>query len=54
VPDLNNNYYQRHADIFFGDTVELDMRPIYGRFLPLLPDEAQILDAGCGSGRDAR
>jgi SAM-dependent methyltransferase len=40
--------------MFFGDTVELDMRPIYGRFLPLLPDEAQILDAGCGSGRDAK
>jgi 2-polyprenyl-3-methyl-5-hydroxy-6-metoxy-1,4-benzoquinol methylase len=29
------------------------MTPLFGRFLPLLPDEAQILDAGCGSGRDA-
>jgi ubiquinone/menaquinone biosynthesis C-methylase UbiE len=29
------------------------MTPLYGRFLPMLPDEAAILDAGCGSGRDA-
>jgi SAM-dependent methyltransferase len=29
------------------------MTPLYGRFLPMLPDEAAILDAGCGSGRDS-
>ena len=29
------------------------MTPLYRRFLPLLPDQAHILDAGCGSGRDA-
>ena len=29
------------------------MTPLYGRFLPGLPDAAAILDAGCGSGRDA-
>jgi SAM-dependent methyltransferase len=29
------------------------MTPLYGRFLPMLPDEAAILYAGCGSGRDA-
>jgi len=29
------------------------MTPLYRRFLPLLADQAQILDAGCGSGRDA-
>ncbi len=30
------------------------MQPLYQRFLPLLPKHAHILDAGCGSGRDAR
>jgi SAM-dependent methyltransferase len=29
------------------------MSPIYGPFLDLLPRSARILDAGCGSGRDA-
>ena len=31
----------------------MDMSPLSGRFLPLLPDDSLILDAGCGSGRDA-
>ena len=30
------------------------MTPLYRRFLSLLRNQAQILDAGCGSGRDAR
>jgi SAM-dependent methyltransferase len=54
VPDLNDDYYQQHARTFFADTVDVDMTPLYRRFLPLLPDRARILDAGCGSGRDAR
>jgi len=54
VPDLNTDYYQQHAGAFFADTVGVDMTPLYRRFLPLLPERADILDAGCGSGRDAR
>ena len=54
MPDLNDDYYQQHAEMFFADTVEVDMTPLYLRFLSLLRDQAQILDAGCGSGRDAR
>ncbi len=54
MPDLNDDYYQQHAEMFFADTVEVDMTPLYRRFLSLLRDQAQILDAGCGSGRDAR
>ena len=53
MPDLNDDYYQQHAETFFADTCEVDMTPLYRRFLPLLADQAQILDAGCGSGRDA-
>ena len=30
------------------------MSPLYGAFLSKLPAGATILDAGCGSGRDAR
>ncbi|MGD9298871.1 MAG: class I SAM-dependent methyltransferase [Thiohalocapsa sp.] len=30
------------------------MSSLYGCFLPLLPEPADILDAACGSGRDAR
>ncbi|WP_323696993.1 class I SAM-dependent methyltransferase [Thiorhodovibrio litoralis] len=30
------------------------MSPLYEHFLPLIPVSGRILDAGCGSGRDAR
>ncbi len=47
------DYYNQNADVFFDDTVEVDMKPLYARFLKLLADHVAILDAGCGSGRDA-
>ncbi len=53
MSDVNIDYYQHNAGTFFADTVQVDMAPLYGRFLPLLPEQARILDAGCGSGRDA-
>jgi SAM-dependent methyltransferase len=49
----HNNYYEKHAQIFFNDTVALDLSPLYTRFLSRIPAGGQILDAGCGSGRDA-
>src|SRR5687767_11449251 len=48
------DYYNRHADDFVQRTVALDMRPFYEPFLRLLPPDAHILDAGCGSGRDTK
>ena len=54
MPDVNIGYYQQNAGTFCADTVEVDMTPLYRRFLRLLPEQARILDAGCGSGRDAR
>jgi len=54
VPDLNIDHYEHNAGIFFAETVEVDMSPLYRRFLPLLQERARILDAGCGSGRDAK
>jgi SAM-dependent methyltransferase len=54
VSDLNIDYYQQHARLFIADTVEVDMTPLYRRFLPRLPAQGCVLDAGCGSGRDAK
>lgn len=48
------NYYERNAKMFVETTRMVDMQPLYQRFLPLLPKRACILDAGCGSGRDAK
>jgi SAM-dependent methyltransferase len=48
----STEFYERHADAFYGDTITTDMTPIYERFLPLVRPGGGILDAGCGSGRD--
>jgi hypothetical protein len=47
-------YYQEHAQVFFADTVALDLAPLYQRFLSREPAGGAILDAGCCSGRDTR
>ncbi|MBN2885897.1 MAG: class I SAM-dependent methyltransferase, partial [Chromatiaceae bacterium] len=47
-------YYDTHATAFFAETVEVDMGALHARFLARLEPGARILDAGCGSGRDAR
>ncbi|NCA72205.1 MAG: class I SAM-dependent methyltransferase [Sphingobacteriia bacterium] len=46
-------YYEDQAETFFAETVEVDMAPLYARFLAHVPPGGHILDAGCGSGRDA-
>lgn len=48
------NYYQNHAQRFFADTINVDMASLYAPFIAHLPPGARVLDAGCGSGRDAR
>jgi superfamily II DNA or RNA helicase/SAM-dependent methyltransferase/SOS-response transcriptional repressor LexA len=47
-------FYNRNAADFFHDTVEVDMSILHDRFLQGIPDGGLLLDAGCGSGRDAR
>ncbi|MCF7991839.1 MAG: class I SAM-dependent methyltransferase [Thiohalocapsa sp.] len=54
MPDPNLDYYERNAAAFFAETVAVDMGSLHRRFLSRLPERAAILDAGCGSGRDAR
>ncbi|KRT56604.1 class I SAM-dependent methyltransferase [endosymbiont of Ridgeia piscesae] len=48
------DYYENNAKAFVEATLWVDMQLLYQRFLPLLPERAHILDAGCGSGRDAK
>jgi len=46
------DYYDINALEFFESTFEVDMESLYQPFLCYLPDDAFILDLGCGSGRD--
>ena len=49
-----SDYYDLHAEEYFGATVGVDMGSVYERFLKKLSPGAHIADAGCGSGRDTR
>lgn len=49
-----HHYYTQHAQDFFQSTKDVDMAALHGPFLDGLPAGARILDAGCGSGRDAK
>ncbi|NCA72755.1 MAG: class I SAM-dependent methyltransferase [Sphingobacteriia bacterium] len=46
-------YYEEQAETFCAETVAVDMAPLYARFLGHVASGGHILDAGCGSGRDA-
>jgi len=51
---MSISFYEDNADWFFQRTVNVDMGATQRRFLSLLEPGAAVLDAGCGSGRDAR
>lgn len=51
---MNNDYYQQHAERFFTETLTVDMSALYQPFVAHLKPGVCILDAGCGSGRDAK
>jgi 2-polyprenyl-3-methyl-5-hydroxy-6-metoxy-1,4-benzoquinol methylase len=46
-------YYNEHAEEFIERTADLPMEHLYEPFLAVIPPGGRILDAGCGSGRDA-
>ena len=48
------NYYQQNADSFVASTVAVDMTSLYAPFIGSIEPNGLILDAGCGSGRDAK
>ncbi len=54
MEDQTTAYYTQQAEAFVRETQSVDMSRLYERFLPHLHSGAHILDAGCGSGRDAR
>ncbi len=47
------SYYNKNAPGFVASTFTMSMSSLYERFLPKVPRGGHILDAGCGSGRDA-
>ncbi len=49
---MNCDYYNKNADSYYKDTVNLNLDALYQEFTSNLCDGARILDAGCGSGRD--
>jgi SAM-dependent methyltransferase len=46
-------YYDENAQAFFAGTISADMAEARSRFVSALMPGARVLDAGCGSGRDA-
>lgn len=50
---MSVEFYEEHAESFIAQTADVDMQALYGRFCKHLPPCASVLDAGCGSGRDA-
>ena len=50
---MSLGYYTHHAEAYAQATRAVDIAPLYARFLPHVPAGGLILDAGCGSGRDA-
>lgn len=47
-------YYDQHAVTFFAQTANVDMSALHERFLSHIQPGGLVLDAGCGSGRDAK
>ncbi|QSP94333.1 DUF3427 domain-containing protein [Marinobacter salinisoli] len=46
-------YYNNNAEAFVESTFHVSMEELYQDFLAQVPEGGHILDAGCGSGRDA-
>jgi len=51
---MKGSYYDEHAKEFAEQTAHLDASFLYGPFLKHVPAGGRILDAGCGTGRDAK
>ncbi|MRI33611.1 SAM-dependent methyltransferase [Endozoicomonas sp. OPT23] len=50
---MTNSFYDKNAGDFFSSTAQIDASDLYDQFLPYIPKNGLILDAGCGSGRDS-
>lgn len=47
------DYYNNHSEEHYEYTKDISMEEHWNVFTKLLPDNASILDLGCGSGRDS-
>jgi SAM-dependent methyltransferase len=50
---ISVNYYNRNAEAYFAGTIHADVHDLRSKFLIHVRSGGDILDAGCGSGRDA-
>lgn len=50
---MSIGFYDQNAEDFFNRSVGADMSAARDAFAALLPPGGRMLDAGCGSGRDA-
>lgn len=48
------DYYNLNAKAFTSGTISVEFEDMQKRFLNKLPEQAMILDFGCGSGRDTK
>lgn len=48
------NWYNKNSEKYFNETKDFSMQEKYTQFLKHLPKNGEVLDAGCGSGRDAK
>lgn len=48
------SYYNKNATAFTAGTIDVNFTETQDKFLSLLPENAYILDFGCGSGRDTK
>jgi 2-polyprenyl-3-methyl-5-hydroxy-6-metoxy-1,4-benzoquinol methylase len=51
---MSVRFYDENAEQFFAQTLDADMTDARQRFLSHMRQGGRILDAGCGSGRDAK
>ncbi|WP_028642158.1 class I SAM-dependent methyltransferase [Novosphingobium acidiphilum] len=51
---MSVGYYNENAQSYFDSTVLADMQALRNRFLQHVRSGGSVLDAGCGSGRDAK
>src|SRR5436190_891654 len=51
---MSIQFYEDNAEDFFARSIDAEMLPEQARFAAMLPPGGRILDAGCGSGRDAK
>jgi SAM-dependent methyltransferase len=47
------NYYEKNANEFYNNSINANMVEVTDKFLKFIEPGGAILDAGCGSGRDA-